>query len=194
MRKFYGRHGKAGAAAQGQKDVDRELNEVGIGQAIARGKKMNGTKFGLVISSPAPRAGKTAAIVTSKSKDEIVFVDVLYPPPDDGDVGTRLDVLFNKLGYKPVSDYLKEADGKVVTQWSEQAHAECQEVIERAGYPDVVGIFGHAVCSQALAIQDCIDYPEFVQQIADINLGECDMILVTFDNRHRPVSVEHIRD
>lgn len=198
MRKIrFIRHGKAVAAGEGQKDIDRVLGEVGIHQAKTRWQKMNGTDFGLVISSPAPRAWGTGEIVTSRTKRDMVIVDSLYPAPDDGAVGQRLDALFNMkhLGYAPVSAYLKEVDGACVTEWAETAWKDCAEKIGTDGKPAFITVFGHAVCLPALGMQLCTadDLLDFKALIANINLGECEGYALTVENG-RVTGLELIRD
>ena len=195
MRKIiFVRHGKAVAAAEGQKDIDRLLGEVGIGQAKARAEKLAGVKFDLVLSSPAPRAHKTGVLVTGKPENEIVVVDALYPAPDDGDIGTQLDVLFNLLGYKPVADYLAAKDGDVLMDWAYDAHVMCDVAISQSNRdPEVVGVFGHAVCLPALGMVFCEGNSALVKAIEKMNLGECEGFAISFNENERPFMVEEIR-
>ena len=93
-------------------------------------------------------------------------------------------MLFNKIGYKPVADYLKEDDGKVVMEWAERAWGHTNAIIESYGNPDTVAVFGHAVCLQALGMQICSDNDllNFRSMIADLNLGECEGFVLTIED------------
>ena len=178
------RHGKALPAGEGDKDIDRPLGEVGHSQAKSRRKALITTAIDYVISSPARRARETAKIVTGKSK--IATVTALYPDPHDGGTGTRLDVLFNKpdLGYCAVGKYLVAEDGECVTEWATQAWAHTKAMIDSYGNPDVIAIFGHAVCLPALGMQVCTDGDllNFRSMIADMNLGECEGFALTVED------------
>jgi hypothetical protein len=189
---FFIRHGKADKQAEGQPDISRALNDIGIGQATARGEKLKHVKFDQVLSSPAPRARKTAALVTGKPEDEIVTVEVLYPDPNDGGIGTSLDSVLNRIGYAPVSSYLKDAEGKEIMDWAYDAFAMSDVAIGN-GNPEVVAIFGHAVCLPALGMVFC-EGTLLTKTIEDFNLGECEGFVISFGSNGTPYAVEQIRD
>lgn len=199
MRKIvFVRHGKALAAGEDGRDINRVLGEKGIAQAVSRKKQMGDIVFDLVLSSPAPRAHKTAAIVTGKPKNHIVVVEALYPQPDDGGIGTAIDKLFNRphLGYAPVSKYEAEPNGEgdVLMDWAYDAYTMCDIAIGRAGKNETVGIFGHAVCLPATGMAFCDGYPKLVDVIKEINLKECEGFVINFDDAGHPVSVDMIVD
>ncbi len=184
-RKFV-RHGKAKKAETGQKDQDRQLNDVGIEQAMNRRSVSNFSKVNLVISSSAPRAFMTAHLVTGFSVDDIVKLDELYPEPVD-EITIEFDRLFNLLDYKSVATYLNEAGGECVMVWAENVWPVIANEISSGD--DDVAIFGHAVCLPALAMVMCKDNPDLVARLAQINLNEAEGFEVIFDDSDKPIDV-----
>jgi broad specificity phosphatase PhoE len=193
MRISFIRHGKANKPSPDQRDLDRVLSEVGQGQAYALRGKLNGAKFDFVLSSPADRAVDTGVIVASVTKESIVIVPELYPNPHDGGVGTAIDNLFTMphLGYCPVVNYLNEEGGDVVTDWACSVWVSILEN-EIADNHAEVAIFGHAVCLPALGMAACGENQKLVEQIATINLGECEGFVISFGEDKWPESVDLI--
>lgn len=192
MRKiFFVRHGKAGPAPEGKGDIDRPLNEKGHNQALDRREELDGIDFDLVISSPALRARETAVRVAAAADGDVIVAQSLYPDPTDNDLGTRLDKLFGlpHLGYVPVSAYLKEKDGDVLTDWAAVARHEVLALIEKHGSPKNVLIAGHAVAIPALAMAIAED-TELPDEIAEINLGECEGFALVLDAEGDPCKLE----
>lgn len=184
------RHGKAKPAEAGQKDKDRQLSDVGLQQATARGATADYSAIDLILSSTAPRAFITGCVVTGKSIDEIVTLKELYFDPES-EAGQRLDKLFNlpHLGYAPVAKYLDEEGGDCVLAWAEVALPAVMKEIDSAPRNDYVVAFGHAICLPALAMTICKDNPALVEQLAQINMSECGVIEIIFDDAGKPESV-----
>jgi broad specificity phosphatase PhoE len=184
------RHAKAKPAEAGQKDKDRQLSDVGLQQAAARGAMADYSIVDFVLSSTAPRAFMTGCLVTRKSVDEIVTLEELYFDPD-GEVGQQLDKLFNlpHLGYASVAKYLAEEGGDCVLAWAEGALPAIMKEIDSAPRSDIVAAFGHAICLPALAMAICKDNPGLVEQLAQINMGECGVIEIIFDDTGKPKRV-----
>jgi broad specificity phosphatase PhoE len=186
MRIRFTRHGKTNKAADGQPDHDRTLNQVGIDQANNRRRKLNGGKTAdLVLSSTAGRALHTGKIISGVDEDEIVTLPELYCDMNDNGPGARLDVLFNKLGYAPPVEYLKEPDGACLTEWAARAREAIDAImLDRSGPLDDIEVYGHAVCLPALAMTYCSDSDllDFRKLLADVNLGECETIEMVIED------------
>jgi broad specificity phosphatase PhoE len=197
MRITFIRHGKADKA---KRDIERPLSEVGRNQAEALHARLNAvgarydTEFDHVISSPAPRAYDTAAIVTGWEKNKIARLETLYPDPTDCDLGSRLDVLFNKphLGYCPPIRYLNEVGGSVCVEWAVYAQQELEAELSKFSTAKNVAIFGHAVCLQLLAMQLAKTRDQCVLALAQMQLSECEGFVMKFDDDGNAVSVEKI--
>ncbi|MDB5238305.1 MAG: hypothetical protein JWM46_575 [Candidatus Kaiserbacteria bacterium] len=182
MQIFCFRHGKAVPVTEGGKDIDRVLGEIGKNQALDRRAKMGDPRFDLVISSPAPRALDTAAIVSGGNEDTFVVVPDLYPDPSK-EVGKQIDNAFARLAYVPVAQYLEDPEGKAIMTWAHNVWYE--DIKGRLGNAECVAIFGHAVCLQALGIQICEDHGYAAAQIiqlGNLNLGECEGFVINFDD------------
>jgi hypothetical protein len=195
MRRIYFiRHGKAVKTAEGMKDVERPLTEVGIQQAKARHEKLSGVTFDLVLSSPASRAQDTAQFVTRKNRTGLVVIESLYPDPLDGGIGTTLEVAFNRLGHAPVRKYLADEEGKQIMLLARDAWDDCDVQMHVASKddPDVTGIFGHEVCLQALGMVLCETDEHLVAELADLEIGECEGFLVNLDG-DLTVSIEVVK-
>lgn len=184
------RHGKAKPAEEGQKDKDRQLSDAGIQQATARGAVADYSVVDLVLSSTAPRAFMTGSLVTGKNVSEIVMLEELYFDPE-GEVGRQLDKLFNlpHLGYAPVAKYLEEEGGDCVLAWAAGALPAVMKEIDLAPRSDVVAAFGHAICLPALAMAICKDDPALIELLSQINMAECGVIEIIFDDAGKPEAV-----
>jgi hypothetical protein len=100
------RHGKTGKAESGI-DFDRLLTAEGRDQAISAGKsfgKVLKPFFSRALVSPAPRTIETAELffAASDASVELKSVKSLY----DGAMQPDGSLLFRKLGYAPLSNYL----------------------------------------------------------------------------------------
>lgn len=121
------RHGKT-APSPGV-DFDRVLNEEGRNQAkqasLAFGRKLC-PLFPSVLVSPAPRTVETAEIFLSHlpttGRVDLARFDALY----DGSMTPKGSVLFKKLGYAPLRDYL-----------------ENENDADRADSQEVLGAYAH---------------------------------------------------
>src|SRR6185312_14393368 len=160
------RHGHALKTAGSEHDFDRSTSDHGLDQVASRRGKLNGKRFDLTLSSPAKRALECAAIIGSVDMWNVIRIESLYPLPDDGSLGQHIDRLFKRLGYVPVSTYLKEPDGAYLIDWAKIAWFECKREIDDYGYANSVAIVGHAPCLTALAMEACRGNDQLVAQIA----------------------------
>ena len=109
---IFQRHGATNKQAEGEKDMDRTLTEVGIGQAKALGTKLNGRHIDLVISSPAGRALNTARITAREAMPEVKKL-VYERPFRERVVQIRTEVDFSRsfacvdLGGAPVLRHVR---------------------------------------------------------------------------------------
>lgn len=191
---YFIRHGKAAKTKNGQHEMERPLTEEGARQCARLDLAIGQVRFGLVLSSPADRAITTAYLVTTAERDHIRVLRELYTDPRDGGLSAEFDRLFNlpHLGYAPVQKYLNEPGGDAVMQWAQEAWGACSHAIQDAGDPDVVAIFGHAVCQPAIAMIQCGGKRDLVERIANINLGECGGFIVRSNEHGVPTTVEMI--
>jgi len=180
---IYIRHAKSKEAAEGVRDIDRQLSNEGTRSAQALRDKFEKMNIGLVLSSPAARSVMTASLATGLQTHRIHVVPELYAAPDDAAAGSQINELFARqgLGNVPVSTYLNTSGGDVLMQWAEKAKHACAAAAHAAKFPDIVLIFGHAVCLQAVAMYECESSVPLVGKLAGIVLNECEGFAVKYD-------------
>lgn len=170
------RHGKADRAAS---DFDRVLGEAGRDQAAECRMRLESPEFDVVFSSPAPRAIATAAIVSGKPESAIFPINQMYPWPDTDD-GAVIDRVFNDLGYAPLSAYLSEPDGQVVSRYGNLVWSVLRDTI--GNVEGKVLVSGHAVLSPSIGVAACNGHEGFAAKLREINLGECCGFQIIFDD------------
>ena len=165
------RHGKTGKA---EIDLDRQLTEEGIQQAITRRAAMGQPMFDLVLASSADRAKSTAAVIAGIDVHRVVGLDALYLPTDPADKNA-VDEMFSQLAYSPLRAY-READiTGALMRYGANGTAAILELIEDADAKDIL-ITGHAVLLNAV-VSHMIDGD--TDLILDANLGEVEGLRVT---------------
>jgi broad specificity phosphatase PhoE len=158
----YIRHGKS---LKAEDDKSRILAPEGEVQARQRRIKLGNPKFDLVMASPVTRAITTAQLTADDS--EVFSVRALYTP-DDRD-GKLLDILFEKLGYAPLSEYEKE-DGGALNRVADAAIAAIYSAIKSFRAQHVL-VVGHAVFLNAIA---CRLNRRGGEVLHETVLGECE--------------------
>jgi hypothetical protein len=171
------RHAHAAKGDDGS-DESRQLTDVGASQARHRRLALGNPTYDLLLASPMKRAVSTMALVGDVSAERIHIVPELYPDPKRDPLGTRLDALFHKpkLGYAPVSKYLKAKGGSAVLEHGAIAWKALAAQIESSRWFRI-GICGHAVSLPAIGIAACGPHPQtdhFRQQLLEANLGEAE--------------------
>ncbi|MCA6073285.1 SixA phosphatase family protein [Fulvivirga sedimenti] len=115
---FLLRHGRAMEKLSGQKDIERELDSIGLQNASRMGMKLQNdkTRFDIIISSPASRALNTASLIAEQlgyDPGRIHINDELY----EASVRTLLQVVNNLkdewesvllVAHNPAISYLAE--------------------------------------------------------------------------------------
>lgn len=180
-----GRHGNTNKQTEGQTDKERQLSDKGYRQAEDRAASADYSNIDLVLSSSAPRAYMTAQIVTRTPLVEILKYDELYPAPVG--YGEEFDRLFNELGYESAATYIKAKGGGCVLAWAEEAWDAIKRRVNGVGNDKSVAIFGHAVCLPAIAMVMLQNYPELVEKLSHIQMSECGIIQINFDETGVPL-------
>lgn len=196
------RHGKAAAAdglqlspaSKREEDLARPLNRTGLAQATLRGRKMRGTKFHQVFSSPAERALHTAERVSNQNRIHFNVMDQLYTP--EGPDAEIHDKLFAELGYAPPSAYIEHPLNQLhKTGWNDSpverlgvnAGSAIAPLIRPVdGYATIL-VAGHAVFTP-LAVKGIVDAmvgaSEEVRAFLDeLNMVEAGAFRVTLYDR-----------
>lgn len=112
------RHARAADRLSGQKDIERELDSIGLQNSTRMGMNFSNKtlQFDMIISSPAERAKQTASLIAEQIKyntDKIHYNDEIY----EASVRTLLQVVnrfkdeWNNVllvGHNPSISYLAE--------------------------------------------------------------------------------------
>lgn len=112
------RHARAADRLSGQKDIERELDSIGLQNSTRMGMNFSNKtlQFDMIISSPAERAKQTASLIAEQMKyntDKIHYNDEIY----EASVRTLLQVVnrfkdeWNNVllvGHNPSISYLAE--------------------------------------------------------------------------------------
>lgn len=186
------RHAKAPKTSPDQKDEDRVLNQVGLEQAARLGVKLRGMGMNsnAVLSSPLIRAVETLRIATGNQK-AITTVPALTcaTGPD-----SPIDIMFNELGYVPMTKYFEHPLGEHLKEWGRTALEAVIGALEPKPNQEVL-VGGHAVLQNALlwaifeTLQDIqqegtgdfrVDGAECAEKMAlEINLGDAEAFKFT---------------
>jgi hypothetical protein len=206
------RHGQTSAAADGI-DFNRQLSDLGISQARQAGTSYGRSDllsplFPLVMVSPAPRTIDTAkhfleaavATATDAIVPEIVPVDIAY----DGTMQAGGSALFQRIGYRPLRDYLESPDANdretARRLMGQYAHNIAEAIVRTAAMaaparststketpPSTLLFFGHAVYlpSAALGVASLagVDQDHGLSCLLDSRTEEAEGYLVDLDRR-----------
>ncbi|CAB9506009.1 expressed unknown protein [Seminavis robusta] len=190
------RHGKTGPKPDGGIDFDRFLTDLGQNQA-----KEAGSSFGRQLApfysqalvSPAPRTVETAELFleSANQKCHIQTSQVLY----DGTMQPEGSVLFQKIGYAPLSDYVDSEDQndravsrKVLGEYSSAAIDAISETLKTgAGQQEdsTLLVVGHAIYlpAAALGVASLVDcQPEGLETILSCNTQEAEGYLIDLES------------
>lgn len=170
----------------------RTLTEEGVGLAIQRRRKLNGSTYDLVLASPAVRTVQTAGIVAGLGREnihDVVLVEELcYGDPKKGGDAKTLDQLFRELEYAPLADYLgKGTDGEALNRIGTAEWHAVRSRAERAHAETVLAV-GHAVLVNALGYEAVSDAVSRVK-LANTSFGECEGFVLTFDKDYQVVGL-----
>lgn len=139
------RHAKAPKINQTDMDDDRVVNQLGHDQAKKLGLKMQTYDFDVMLSSPLQRVKQTLSIATN-GRNPIIEVPELTCAVGDGN---PIDVMFNELGYVPMSKYLEHSLGDHLKVWGRTALEAVVSKLEVRSCQQVL-VGGHAVLQNAL--------------------------------------------
>lgn len=185
---YLARHGKAGAAAAGRPDSERQLNETGTRQAHGLRQsieRLSPDGFDIIGSSPLDRAMKTTEIVTG-----------ILPTPFPAfgvsdDKGDPLNVMFAELAYAPLyanspdkPSYLAHTLAQHLHDWAENAVESlvvaAEEHKRQTGQRANMFVGGHAVMQPMVALKLAEALGGGADQAPDFirfeNMGEAETI------------------
>lgn len=176
----YIRHGNTAKAAT---DRERQLTEKGYEQARARGQKL-GQGFDLVLASAVDRAIRTAEGIVDNQPDlKIIPVEELYTPP--GPIGEAITALSNRLGYKPLREYLEEDGTGALYEYAKRAGTAVTKHILEHDAKNIL-VIGHAVLMSAAGLsvrgicmcracrQTSGGSINLLDTLLDVQFGECE--------------------
>ena len=179
------RHSQAIKAKPGQKDSARRLTELGMKQAEGLAHEVGNIDFGLVVSSPLQRAMYTTELATCYAPVPLKELGV-----DADDEKDPINIMFNQLGYAPLSAYFEHELAEHLKNWACTAAAAVLEVAEskaaEVGRPINMFVGGHAVSQNALlwAIAELIGEDANTSIITNMalntQLGEAHAFIVDF--------------
>jgi phosphohistidine phosphatase SixA len=185
------RHANARPATDALETSDqaRPLSPKGIDQAATRREALGNRNYSLVLCSPTIRTIHTSEIVSGNPRQR-TFVSELLPYQ-----GEKMDALFAKLAYAPLSTYRKE-DGGLVDEVARQAHVAIVRCIKSRtkieSVPDYkdyrVLVVGHAVVLNALGCaflhkegRQGAGSLQLQGELAELALGEACGFTLVFD-------------
>lgn len=168
------RHGNTSKAAN---DLDRQLTEAGVKQAMDRRKTFS-REFDLVLSSTAVRARDTAAIIANVEATKVLTLEELYLPKDPGDK-KAIDDMFAKLLYAPLRAYRDADVTGALFRYGENGAKIIRDAIENAGADNVL-IVGHAVLLNAIVAYVVGE----TDLVLDTSLGEAEGFQISMNGRN----------
>ena len=165
-------------------DLARPLSDIGEKQAADRLANLGSKKYDLVLSSPALRCVRTAAVVASMSEGDVVTLSALVPSsPGDNGVGDAIDAEFKKLGYAPLRAYRAESDA--ITKFGVEAAAAIMEQIRDLPGDAEVLVTNHHPCVSAIALALISEDSPEVERVLAIVLGETEGFTLDVDAEGR---------
>lgn len=187
IRATFLRHSQTTKAAPGSGyvgDQARTLTENGIGMAEVRRTALGEPTYDIVGASPAYRAVHTAALIAGIPVEQVIRVPEMgVQDPESGDAAREIDEMFNRLGYKPLSDYHAIDENDRLQEHGCDAINAIMDIMTAAASKnggDAHGLFvGHAVMVPAMVWMGGIGEIEEVASAA--NLGECEGFTVVIE-------------
>jgi len=168
MKVYFVRHGNAMKA---EKDQDRQLSPKGVEQAQNRRIQLKNVSFDKVLVSPANRCIATAEIISGGC--EITEVTSLYVPSAETTDGQAIDRAFNRLGYAPLSEYLKSEAKEALGRYSQENSSVIRRIEAQNQISNLL-VAGHAVLIQAIVM----DFVNDNQLVLTANIGETEGLLL----------------
>jgi hypothetical protein len=195
------RHGKAVKINPADSDNERQLNALGLEQAIKLGKKLESFVFDAILSSPLPRARMTMAIAICgryavKSIPELTC---------DTGPESPIDKMWTELGNVPIVKYFEHSLGHELKMWAEIALHSLLENLSRLVHgrgTQTVLVGGHALLQNAFAYQiarvlraEGMDSTNLETMTANEILSEGEAFVITLDrlSGNNRVIAEHLR-
>ena len=148
---FLLRHTKAVKVNSTDRDDDRQLNELGIAQAQKLAAKIDIVDFDTVLSSPLIRVHQTLKIAIGGDYEVQSLPELTCATGD----GNPIDVMFNELGYSPMTKYLEHPLGEHLKVWGETALESVLKWLPDERRQQTVMVGGHAVLQNALGLAFC---------------------------------------
>lgn len=182
------RHAKA---EQGPDDALRPLSALGVEQARKRRRALGDPRFDIIAASSAARTISTAALVSEVVESSVIKFDALYSDTTS-EQGRVLDALFEKLLYAPCSAYYAQEGGEVVREHGVAAWAVVRDLLTKTIIRSML-VVGHAVLLPAMAQVACIGKPVLVEQLGELNLGECEGFELTLNDELEVIELKIIR-
>lgn len=177
MKITFVRHGNTNKA---ENDLDRRLTEIGVQQARERRQALLNPKFDLVLSSIAPRARDTAAIIAGIDMSSVITLEALYLPKDPCDK-KAIDDMFDSFGYAPLRAYRNADVTNALVRYGKNGAAAIfyaiSAKIEKDVSIDNILVVGHAVLLNAIVAHMVGD----TNIIIDISLGEAKGLSICID-------------
>ncbi len=201
------RHGKTSPTPSGGVDFDRQLAELGKEQAKQAGETFGRTLtpfYPRLLVSPAPRTIDSAQLFIAGSavKDNFQFLSpsILY----DGTMQPEGSVLFRKIGYAPLRDYLNAPDdydrnvartclgayahnvvGCMLNLLQEDSRQHHQNSLSSSPNGSTLWMVGHAIYlpAAALGVSTLVDCAEGQDLILSTNTVEAEGYLIDATNK-----------
>ncbi len=151
---YLGRHSKTGSKADvGGDDNKRRLTEDGKVLCGMRSKALGDVQFDWVGHSPKHRTRETAELVCVGHVSEgTPFVEIAALFSVDPEIEHEIDVLFDRLGYAPFSEYLADPKGaEVMPKFGSLAREAIDAKIAELGGENIY-LCAHAVLNNAVAM------------------------------------------
>ncbi|MBI2637076.1 MAG: histidine phosphatase family protein [Parcubacteria group bacterium] len=167
------RHGNTTKA---ERNEDRVLTEVGKLQALGfwtRCDELGLLPFDLVLTSPTTRAKQTAAII---APDAVTIALPELGTEIPGEDGARLNKVYSRLKYAPLTEYLKEPGiGDILSRYVQIAALAIGVAMAKTGMPyQRVLVVGHAVLLNAIGAGGDKFNAGGKEILLSFPLGECE--------------------